>query len=350
MELLKLPEVSPKELFHLLQDLYTKSRLFYLLKYAIDLGIFEYLEDYKTSKEIARRIGCEEVFLECTLEALYKVGLLDKKLENGNTLYKNSQIAQIYLREDSQYSYLIPIKDMFKRLEYWSDGSILKDKKVVEEGEFFSEVVKVMAEECKCWELQKTVEYLLKFEEVKRAKKLLDIGGGHGLYSIAFAMANKNLKCYVFDLPQVIKVTKYYIKRYGVRNVYTIEGDYYRDDIGRNYDIVFSSYNPGGKDPLVIEKIYRGLKEGGLFINKQRFPLSQDVKDVLDNIEWNFLEFKRCKKEKFRYSFERSLQFQDYLSFLEDIGFEILEVVRMKDILGYDLDRDAMMIVARKEG
>lgn len=347
-ELLKPPEVSPKELFHLLQDLYTKTRLFYLLKSAIDLKIFEHLEDFKTPKEVAEKVGCDEILLEHTLEALNKIGLLDKKLEDGDSLYKNSKIAQLYLRRDSRYSYLIPIRSMFKRLEHWREGNILKNKTIVDEKEFFPEVVKIMAEECKCWELQKTIEYLLKFEEFKRAKKLLDIGGGHGLYSIGFAMANKNLKCYVFDLPEVVKVTKYYIKRYNAKNVFTIEGDFYKDDIGKDYDMVFSSYNPGGRDPLVIEKIYRALKEGGLFVNKQSFPTSEDVENIMDNIEWNFFEFKGYKKKKFRYSFERSLQFQDYIRFLQKIGFEILEVVSLEDILGYDLDRDTMIVVAKK--
>lgn len=350
MELLKPPEVSPKELFHLLQDLYTKTRLLYLLRSAIDLGIFEHLEDFKTPKEVAKEVGCDEVLLEHTLEALNKIGLLDKKLEDGDTLYKNSKIVQLYLKRDSQYSYLTPIKSMFKRLEHWRDGDILRNKMVVDEREFFSEVVKVMAEECKCWELQKTVEYLLKFEEFKRAKKLLDIGGGHGLYSIGFSMANKDLKCYVFDLPGVVKVTEYYIRKYNGKNVFTIEGDFYKDDIGRDYDIVFSSYNPGGRDPVIVEKIYRALKVGGLFVNKQSFPTSEDVEDILDNIEWNFFEFKGYKKKKFRYSFERSLQFQDYIRFLEEIGFEVLEVVSLEDILGYDLKRDTKIVVAKKVG
>ncbi|HID47124.1 MAG TPA: class I SAM-dependent methyltransferase, partial [Methanococcaceae archaeon] len=134
------------------QDLYTKTRLLYLLRSAIDLGIFEHLEDFKTPKEVAKEVGCDEVLLEHTLEALNKIGLLDKKLEeDGDTLYKNSEIVQLYLKRDSQYSYLTPIKSMFKRLEHWRDGDILRNKMVVDEREFFSEVVKVMAEECKCW-------------------------------------------------------------------------------------------------------------------------------------------------------------------------------------------------------
>lgn len=350
MKLLKPPEVSPKELFYLIQDLYSKTRLFYLLKSTMDLGIFEHLEEFKTTKELAKEIGMDEILLESTLEALSDMmGLLDKKLENGNAYYKNSKVAQLYLKKDSEYSYLLPIGDLFKNLEYWRDfGSILKNKKIVDERDFFSEVVKVMADECKCWELQKTIEYLLKFEEFRKAKKLLDVGGGHGLYSIGFTMTNKNLKCYVFDLPKVTKDTENYIRRYNAKNVFTIEGDFYKDDIGGDYDIVFSSYNPGGRDPLIIEKIYNALREGGLYINKQCFPSCEDVEDILDNMEWNFFEFKNYKKEKLRYSFERSLQFQDYIRFLKDMGFEILDIVNLKDILGYEMVKNTRIIVARK--
>ena len=95
--------------------------------------------------------------------------------------------------------------------------------------------------------MQKVLNYISKYEEFKNAKKLLDLAGVHGLYAIGFSMLNKNLKCYVFDLPNVIEETKKFIKKYNAKNVFTIAEDFYKDDIGKGYDIIFCSYNPGGK-------------------------------------------------------------------------------------------------------
>ena len=72
----------------------------------------------------------------------------------------------------------------------------------------------------------------------------------------------------MFDLPNVVEETKKFIKKYNAKNVFTIAEDFYKDDIGKGYDIIFCSYNSGGKNPKIAEKVYNALNEGGLFINK----------------------------------------------------------------------------------
>jgi len=52
----------------------------------------------------------------------------------------------------------------------------------------------------------------------------------------------------------------------------TIPGNFYTDDFVGSYDIIFSSYNPGGKNPQITKKVYNSLNLDGLFLNKQYFP------------------------------------------------------------------------------
>src|ERR1039458_8291654 len=70
-------------------------------------------------------------------------------------------------------------------------------------------------------------------------KRILDLGGGSGAYSIAFAQACPDVKCEILDLPEVVPLTEEYIGRAGVSAQVGIRaGDMLHDDFGSGYDIV----------------------------------------------------------------------------------------------------------------
>lgn len=91
-------------------------------------------------------------------------------------------------------------------------------------------------------DLQRSVSAIASLSQFKNAKKLLDLGGGHGLYAIAFAQLNPNLDVSIFDLPHVAEITRDFIKRYRMKDrIKVIAGDFTKDDIGNGYDIIFAS-------------------------------------------------------------------------------------------------------------
>lgn len=47
--------------------------------------------------------------------------------------------------------------------------------------------------------LQRTLEVLKANSDFMKAKRSLDLGGGHGLYSIAFSRLNPDLEAFIFD-------------------------------------------------------------------------------------------------------------------------------------------------------
>ncbi|EHP87566.1 methyltransferase [Methanotorris formicicus] len=341
MALLKCPNENPEKVLKLFDEVYLKARIFYLLKTAIDLNLFGYLSSFKTAEELAEILDADLILMEYMLKILNDLGLIDSKVVGGRVYYKNAEITNIYLKKDSNYSIINPIYSYFENIKNWENLSdILKNKdnyQNTDVNSFFPKVVRRMADECKCWELQKVLSYIAKYGEFKNAKKLLDLGGGHGLYAIGFSMLNKNLKCYVFDLPNVVEETKKFIEKYNAKNVFTITGDFYKDDIGKGYDIIFTSYNPGGKNPKIAEKVYNSLNEGGLFINKQFFPDKEEgIEDYLNNMEWNFSKPEGLNKGRIRYTFEEDLNLNDYLEYLKNLGFKILEVTDMPELLGLD--------------
>lgn len=187
----------------------------------------------------------------------------------------------------------------------------------------------------------------------KKAKRLLDLGGGHGLYAIAFTKLNPNLKAYVFDFPDVLEHTKKNIKKFNAERVEAIPGNFFTDDIGKGYDIVFFAYNPGGKNPTLVPKIHSSLKNGGLFINKHVFYCKEEgSKNPLLDIEWSMIAWTGVKKRKRIYSFEGDLTFKDYIELLEKY-FSILKIIDSPEFAGYPLSKlgdalDAKIIVAKK--
>ena len=70
-------------------------------------------------------------------------------------------------------------------------------------------------------------------------RRILDLGGGSGAYSIAFAKASPDVRCEILDLPEVVPLTAEYINKTGVSAQVSLRaGDMLRDDFGSGYDIV----------------------------------------------------------------------------------------------------------------
>jgi len=195
---------------------------------------------------------------------------------------------------------------------------------------FFAEVVQSMAENARCGILQKTVKIINENIDFEKIKKLLNLGGGHGLYTIAFSKLNKELQAFVFDLPSVTEKTKEFIKKYSAPNVGVISGDFFEDNIGTGYDLIFSSFNPGGKVPSLIPKIAEALNPGGIFVNRQVSDAKEKSNAFLE-LDWNLWTFEGVKKGKSIYSFENSIRFSEYIKRLEVYGFEILKILDEKD-------------------
>ena len=74
------------------------------------------------------------------------------------------------------------------------------------------------------------------------ARRMLDVGGGSGAYSIAFAKANPALSADILDLATVLPIAQRHIQEAGVADrVHVRAGDLRADDLGSGYDLVFVS-------------------------------------------------------------------------------------------------------------
>ncbi|MEL7158245.1 MAG: methyltransferase [Actinomycetota bacterium] len=99
-------------------------------------------------------------------------------------------------------------------------------------------------------------------------KRLLDLGGGSGAYSINAVQAFDGLEAVVMDLPPVTVVTHEYLERNGVTDrVSTVGGDFINDPLPAGCDVAVMASNLPIYDAeniqIVVSKTFEALASGG---------------------------------------------------------------------------------------
>jgi hypothetical protein len=99
-------------------------------------------------------------------------------------------------------------------------------------------------------------------------RKLLDLGGGSGAYSIVATQTWPTLRAVVLDLPPVVVVAKEYIAQHGVADrVETLAGDFTKSDFPTDVDVALMASNLPQYSPeliqLVVSKAFAALLPGG---------------------------------------------------------------------------------------
>jgi len=345
------PQIDVKPLYEILNMCARGYKIFCTIHVAVQNGLFDILDEPKTPDEISRELGINAKFACKICDVLSNLGLL----ERIGDAYKNTELSSLYLKGDSPLSQLSVIESLNEEFKVWNglNEALRGDQAQIDEELFFEDRVPSLASEMLCGELQRTVRIIADLPEFKRAKRLLDLGGGHGLYAIAFTKLNKHLRAYVFDLPGVLKHTLRYMKLFKAERVEVISGDLFRDDIGAGYDVIFLSYIPGGKNPSLIPKIHSSLKAGGIFINKQIFYHDgEESKDPLLDIGWSITSFRGVRKADRIYSFKGEVSFEEYIESLKSC-FSIIKVIDSQQfssftISGAECPLDSKMIIAKK--
>jgi predicted O-methyltransferase YrrM len=350
--LTKEPFFDAKPLYDLLYDFSDSYKKYFILQASMDIGLFDRLGEPKTVSDLAKELETELSLLQKICDCLSIMGFLTK--EKG--FYKNTEISNLYLRAGSPMNQHNVFKNLHNGLILWDKlAEIARQGPVlINEEKFFSDnLIHSLAEEAICGELQRTVSIVAGLPGFQKAKTILDLGGGHGMYAIAFSKLNPDLQAYVYDFPDVTQNTRTYIQKHKADRVDVIQGNFFTDDLYGEYDVVFFSSNPGGKNPRLVPKIHACLKEGGLFINKHCFYRQNDgTKNCLLDIEWNLTSFAGVQKGQRIYSFKEDLSFEDYMNLLNKY-FTIKRVIEAPAFKGYPLSKigdalDSKIIISEK--
>lgn len=208
---------------------------------AIELDVFTAVGAGAAASEAAGRVGADARALEMLLNALTAMGLLVKH----DGVFANSPVAGRYLASGGKNDARAGLMHTAHLWLNWSNltasvraGTAVKHEDIPDRGEQWTEAF-IAAMHRYASERAGAVVSAVGADGVNR---MLDVGGGSGAYSIAFARANPRLHADILDLDRVTTIAGRHITAARVEDrVKTRAGDLRTDALGAGYDLVFVS-------------------------------------------------------------------------------------------------------------
>jgi hypothetical protein len=237
---------------------------------AFELGLFTTLNaEARTSEEVADALGTHPRATDRLMNALAALGLLEK--HDGR--FSNTALTETYLVK-GRPEYMAGLGHTNHLWDTWSQltevvrtGQPAGAAKIDDRGDDWLRPF-IAAMHFRAKQNAAAVVGLLDLDGVSR---LLDLGGGSGAYAMAFVRAGRGISAVVFDLPNVVPLTKLYIAQEGLAaEVTTATGDYLSASIGGGYDMVFMSAvihsNSAEDNRLLMRKAAEALNPGGQIV------------------------------------------------------------------------------------
>lgn len=238
---------------------------------AVDKGIFEAIGTQSATVEtICQRCNVNSRAVESLLQVFVSMGLLLQKKQ----AYSLTSKAKKWLLKDSPYSlYYLMVFDnrvCFNWLNY--TGEFLQSGKGLqyhehltsEEWFYYQKAMEAAARIT-------ATEARYKLSLPPNATHMLDIGGSHGLYSIALCKKYKTLSSTILDLPEAVTQARPILESYnmGSRIGYMAGNILHTSLTNEHYDFIMMAnvahHLSAEENELVTQKVYRALKKGGKF-------------------------------------------------------------------------------------
>ena len=246
---------------------------------ALELDLFTAIGEGGAAADIAARIHADPRATEMLLHALASLQLVAKR----DGVFHNSPAAARYFTAGAPHN---ARPGLLHTAGLWKNWSTLTE--CVRAGT--SVIHQEMAERTNDW----TQAFIAAMHRnaVERAaplvaavgaqgvRRMLDVGGGSGAYSIAFAGANPELQAYILDLAAVVPLAQRHIEQAGLTGrVHTRIGDLRTDHLGEGYDLVLVSaichMLDEKENARLIGRCYDALAPGGR-LTIQEFILDPD--------------------------------------------------------------------------
>ena len=237
---------------------------------AFELGLFTTLNaEARTSEEVADALGTHPRATDRLMNALVGLGLLEKR--DGR--FSNTALTENAPREGAAgiHGRSRAHESSVGHVEPTDGGGAHRQPagaaEIDDRGDDWLRPF-IAAMHFRAKQNAAAVVGLLDLDGVAR---LLDLGGGSGAYAMAFARTGRGISAVVFDLPNVVPLTKLYIAQEGLTaEVTTATGDYLSASIGGGYDMVFMSAvihsNSVEDNRLLMRKAAEALNPGGQIV------------------------------------------------------------------------------------
>lgn len=243
---------------------FQKSRI---LLTAYELDIFTFIgEKSYSSESISKALNLNKNATERLLNALVALKLMEKNNEN----YNNSKESLMFLSKNSP-AYLGGLMHSNHLWNTWSHltdvvktGIVAQRAEINERGEEWLEAfINAMHDRGK-----KQAPAQISNIDLLNVKSVLDVGGGSGCFCMEFINRKPGLKTTIFDLPNVIPISKKIIENEGFSGkIEHYSGDYTSDELPKGFDLVFLSAiihsNSFEINQKLVKKCYYSLNANG---------------------------------------------------------------------------------------
>ena len=236
---------------------------------AVEIELFTKVSSRcNTPEKVSEECGLDLRIVQMLINALAGLRLLVKK----NGVYVNSEAAERYLVKGKD-CYVGDFVTLLGEEYYdvWrgfsnviATGKPVRDDRRVRlsDPRYGEKYIKAMHE----ISMTHATSVAKRFD-FKGMKSLLEVGGGHGTYSVLIAKENPGIKATVFESPFACVFVKEHASASGARGVSAQEGDFVLGNLPKGHDVVMLTHVLGGLPPekceAVLGKAYDALPKGG---------------------------------------------------------------------------------------
>jgi ubiquinone/menaquinone biosynthesis C-methylase UbiE len=302
---------------------------------AIRLGIFEALKDGpRTPISLAKSLELNPHGVKLLLETLETLGYT--KLQGE--AFANSPMTAKWLTSDSEANFApyftfweTVIPALWGRL----DESLRTGHATINLYEWIESQPETSAAFQRA---MIAIAHLIKGEAAEKlkflagAKRLLDVGGGHGEFVVAICQKYPQLRAVLFDSPQALATGRDHVTGTGLGERVTFqEGSFLTEELGRGYDVVLL-YNilhgfDGAQNTDLFRKTKRALNPGG------RVVILEQLDEKLPSQAYNTIG-KLLSLSYFHLLNGRVYAYQEIVHWLEEGGFAHIQRINLMKVPG----------------
>lgn len=247
-----------------------------ILQVAVNLKIFDLTaSESPTVRGISRTLKTDERATELFCNALAGMGLLEKR----DGMFSNTEVSQKYLVTSSPYYWGWIIRHNYSAWKTWGElENVLKtgksfvkkiDREYTEKDHenFIMGMHSIVS-------ARGDADLMAGKLNLSGCKKLLDVGGGPGTFSIKFCEKYPNLSATVFDFPETENILMKNVGRFQEVSgrIDFAGGDFNSNDLPAGFDLVFISNIIHSLDEeqcaRLMKKAYQSLNNGGQIVVK----------------------------------------------------------------------------------
>jgi SAM-dependent methyltransferase/DNA-binding CsgD family transcriptional regulator len=240
---------------------------------ALELDVFTTIGEGATAAETARKLGTDPRATEMLLNALVAVGALVK----GDAVFRCTVESKALGPARPGLLHMVHLWDTWATLtECVKSGRAVRSRGP----EGFPEARTRAFIAAMHARAQESARETVRLSGIHDAKRMLDVGGGSGAFSIAFAKTCPELRAEILDLGAVVPLAEEYIREAGLQNRVRVRpGDMRTADFGEGFDLVLLSAvcHMFGEDEnrSLIQRCARALVPGGHLVIRE-FILQED--------------------------------------------------------------------------